>query len=57
MAPLLSQPHHVLFDLRAATVPPLPEAVLIEAISYPASKGIGEVNKLAVVVDPDEALG
>jgi hypothetical protein len=46
--------HHVLFDLRAATVPPLPEAGLIEAISYLASKGVGEVNKLAIVVDPDD---
>jgi hypothetical protein len=48
--------HHVLFDLRGATLPPLPEAVLIEAISYLASKGVGEVNKLAIVVDPADPV-
>jgi hypothetical protein len=46
--------HQVLFDLRHATIGPLPEALLVEAMGYMRSKGLGRLNKVAVVVDRDD---
>jgi hypothetical protein len=48
--------HHVLLDLRRAAIPPLPEAVLVQAMSDLERRGLGVKNKLAIVFDPaDEA--
>jgi hypothetical protein len=47
--------HHVLIDLRHAIVPPLPEAVLIEALEHLRRRGLGISNRLAVVIDRDDA--
>jgi hypothetical protein len=46
--------HHVLFDLRHATIGPLPEALLVEAVGYMRSKGLGRLNKVGLVVDRDD---
>lgn len=46
--------HHVLIDLRHATISPLPEALLVEALSYLRGTGLGRVNKVAFVVDRDD---
>jgi hypothetical protein len=49
------QYHHVLIDLRHATVEPIPEVLLVEAMSYLQSWGLGcWANKVAVVVDRDD---
>ena len=48
--------HHVLVDLRGATLAPLPEAILVEATSYLRRMRLGVWNRIAVVTDPaDEA--
>ena len=47
--------HHVLFDLRYAAIPPLPDAILVEAMEYLRRLGLGIANKLAIVVDSDDA--
>jgi hypothetical protein len=43
-----------LIDLRHATVPPLPEAVLIEALEHLRRRGLGVLNRLAIVIDRDD---
>jgi|SRR6185312_7663217 len=43
---------HVLVDLRRATIPPLPEAVLARALEHLRRLGLGVKNKVAVVTDP-----
>jgi hypothetical protein len=46
--------HAILFDLRHATIRPLPEILLVEAMSYLRGKGLGRLNKVALVVDRDD---
>ena len=46
--------HHILFDLRHATIRPLHEVLLVEAMSYLRGKGLGRLNKVAFVVDRDD---
>jgi hypothetical protein len=46
--------HPVLVDLRHATLGPLPEPLLVEAMTSLRGKGLGRLNKLAVVVDRDD---
>src|SRR6516162_3541439 len=43
--------HHVLVDLRRATIPPLPEALLARALEHLRRRGLGVKNKVAVVTD------
>ena len=45
---------HVLVDLRHATIPPLPEALLARALEYLRRRGLGVKNKVAVVTDPGD---
>ena len=45
---------HVLVDLRRATIPPLPEALLARALEYLRGQGLGVKNKVAVVTDPGD---
>ena len=47
---------HVLVDLRRATIPPLPEALLARALEYLRRRGLGVKNKVAVVTDPADEL-
>jgi hypothetical protein len=54
MGPLRSD--HVLVDLRGATLPPLPEAVMVEALSYLRRTGLGVENRVAFVTDPDDEV-
>ena len=44
--------HHILVDLRRAVIAPLPEALLVEAMSYLRRLGVGVVNRIAFVTDP-----
>jgi hypothetical protein len=46
--------HPVLVDLRHATIGPLPEALLVEVMTYLRGKGLGRLNKVAFVVDRDD---
>jgi hypothetical protein len=46
--------HNILFDLRHAKIRPLPEVLLVQAMSYLHGKGLGRLNKLAFVVDRDD---
>ena len=48
--------HHVLVDLRRATIPPLPEALLARALSHLRGRGLGVKNKVAVVTDPADGV-
>jgi hypothetical protein len=48
--------HPILMDLRRATVPPLPEAILVEAVSYLQRAGIGVANRVAIVADPADQV-
>ena len=48
--------HHVLVDLRRATIPPLPEAVLARALEHLRRRGLGVENKVAVVTDPADGV-
>ena len=48
--------HHVLVDLRRATVPPLPEALLARALEHLRLRGLGVKNKVAVVTDPADEV-
>ncbi len=48
--------HHVLVDLRRATIPPLPEAVLARALEHLRRQGLGVKNKVAVVTDPADRV-
>jgi hypothetical protein len=45
---------HVLVDLRRATIPPLPEALMARALEYLRRRGLGVKNKVAVVTDPGD---
>jgi len=47
--------HHVMLDLRRATIPPIPEARLTQALDELARRGIGVANKVAIVYDPADA--
>jgi hypothetical protein len=46
--------HHVLFDLRAATLPPLPAILLVEALEHLRRLGLGVDNRVAIVIDPGD---
>jgi hypothetical protein len=48
--------HHVLLDLRRATIPPIPESELTHAIDELARRGIGVANKVAIVYDATDAV-
>ena len=48
--------HPILMDLRRATVPPLPEVILVEAVSYLQRVGIGVANRVAFVADPADSV-
>jgi hypothetical protein len=48
--------HHVLVDLRRATIPPLPEALLARALEHLSRLGLGVKNKVAVVTDPADEV-
>jgi hypothetical protein len=48
--------HHVLVDLRRATIPPLPEALLARALEHLRRRGLGVKNKVAVVTDPADGV-
>ena len=48
--------HHVLVDLRRATVPPLPEALVARALEHLRRRGLGVKNKVAVVTDPADRV-
>ena len=48
--------HHVLVDLRRATIPPLPEALLARALEHLRRRGLGVKNKVAVVTDPADEV-
>ena len=43
---------HVLVELRRATIPPLPEALLARALEHLRRLGLGVKNKVAIVTDP-----
>ena len=47
---------HVLVDLRRATIPPLPEALLARALEHLRRLGLGVKNKVAVVTDPGDGV-
>jgi hypothetical protein len=49
MGDVAAQP--VLIDLRRATIPPLPEATLAQALEHLRRRGLGVKNKVAVVTD------
>jgi hypothetical protein len=46
----------VLVDLRRATIPPLPEALLARALQYLRRRGLGVKNKVAVVTNPADKV-
>ena len=48
--------HHVLVDLRRATIPPLPEALLARRPGRLRRRGLGVKNKIAVVTDPADGV-
>ncbi len=48
--------HHVLVDLRRATITPLPEALLARALEHLRRLGLGVNNKVAVVTDLADAV-
>ena len=48
--------HHILVDLRRAVIEPLPEALLVEAISYLRRQGVGVLNRVALVTDPADVV-
>ena len=48
--------HHVLVDLRRATIPPLPEALLARALEHLRRRGLGVKNKVAVVTDAADGV-
>jgi hypothetical protein len=54
----LEDPHHnhILLDLRHAAIGPLPEVLLVEAMGYLRGKGLGRLNKVALVVDRDDPV-
>jgi hypothetical protein len=48
--------HPVLIDLRRATIPPLPEALLARALEHMRRLGLGVENKVAIVTDPADGV-
>jgi hypothetical protein len=48
--------HHILVDLRRAVIAPIPEALLVEAMSYLRRLGVGVVNRVAFVTDPADGV-
>ncbi len=48
--------HHVLVDLRRASVPPMPETTLARALEHLRRLGLGVKNKVAVVTDPADEV-
>jgi hypothetical protein len=48
--------HNVLIDLRRGTLPPLPEFVLAEALTYLKRQGLGVATKVAIVTDPADRV-
>ena len=48
--------HHVLVDLRRATIPPLPETLLARALEHLRQRGLGVKNKVAVITDPADGV-
>jgi hypothetical protein len=50
------QHHHILIDLRRAVIAPLPEAILVEAMNYLRSLGVGVLNRVAIVIDPADVV-
>jgi hypothetical protein len=48
--------HHVVLDLRQATIPPIPESLLTQAMIELSQRGIGVANKVAIVYDPEDAV-
>ncbi len=48
--------HHVLVNLRRASIPPLPEATLARALEHMRRWGLGVKNKVAVVTDPADEV-
>jgi hypothetical protein len=48
--------HHILVDLRRAAIAPIPEAIVVEGISYLSRLGIGVVNRIAFVTDPADEI-
>src|SRR5262249_28638081 len=41
--------HHVLVDLRGATIAPLPQVTMVEALNYLRRVGLGVSNRIAFV--------
>jgi len=48
--------HSVLLDLRFATLGPIPESALIEALAELRRRGLGVANRVAIVADPDDVV-
>lgn len=48
--------HNVLIDLRRGALPPLPELVLAEALTYLKCQGLGVATKVAIVTDPADRV-
>jgi hypothetical protein len=50
--------HHVLVDLRRASIPPMAEATMARALEHLRQLDLGVKNKVAIVTDPaDEERG
>jgi hypothetical protein len=47
--------HHVILDLRCATIPPIPESLLTQALEEFWRRGIGVANKVTIVYDSGDA--
>src|SRR4051794_39813383 len=48
--------HHVLVDLRGAKLKPLPEAFMLNAVSYLRRMGLGVSNRIAFVTVADDEV-
>jgi hypothetical protein len=48
--------HHVLLDLRRATLGPIPESALIEALAELRRRGLGVANRVAIVAEPADVV-
>jgi hypothetical protein len=48
--------HHIVLDVRHATIPPIPESLLTPALDELWRRGIGVVNKVAIVYDPADDI-
>jgi hypothetical protein len=47
--------YHVLIDVRAATWPPLPDALVVQALEHLRRRHLGTRNRVAVVIDPTDS--